>query len=199
MKVKKMALVSILGALSAVLMIFFHFPLPFMPPFMDFDLSSLPEMIGGFALGPVSAILIIAIKIVLKLCMIGTSSMFTGEIQNFILSVAYVLPAVLIYQKNKTKKSAIIGMGVGTIVCAIVAVFSNIYFIIPFYAKLYSGMSFETVIGMCTAVNPLITNSISLAIFGIIPFNLIKNGIVSVLTVLLYKKISHLIKSFVKG
>lgn len=198
MKVKRMALISILGALSALLMIVLHFPLPFMPPFMDFDLSSVPEMIGGFALGPLAAVLIILVKLLLKLCLMGTSTMFTGEIQNFILSVAYVLPAVLIYQKHKTKKSAILGMGVGTIVCAIIAIFSNIYFIIPFYARMYSGMTFETIIGMCTAVNPFIENAVTLAIFGIIPFNLIKNGVVSFLTVILYKKISVIIKGFLK-
>ena len=197
MKVKKMALISILGALSTVLLVM-NFPLPFMPPFMSFDLCGVPEMIGGFALGPVSAVLIIFIKLVLKLCFMGTSTVFTGEIQNFILSCAYVLPAVYIYQRNKTKKSAIIGMLAGTVICAVVAVFSNIYFIIPFYAKLYTGMTFDAIIGMCTAVNPMITNAFSLAIFGIIPFNLIKNGVISLLTMILYKKISPIIKNFVK-
>ena len=175
-----------------------NFPLPFMPPFMDFDLSGVPEMIGGFALGPASAVLIIFIKLVLKLCFMGTSTMFTGEIQNFILSCAYVLPAVFIYRQHKTKKSAIWGMFTGTMICALIAVFSNICFIIPFYAKLYTGMSFESIIGMCTAVNPFITNAFSLAIFGIIPFNLIKNGVVSLLTIVLYKKISTIIKNYIR-
>lgn len=198
MKVKKMALIGILGALSAVLMIFIHFPLPFMPPFMDFDFASVPEMIGGFALGPSAAVMIIAIKILIKLCLIGTSTVFTGEVQNFILSLAYVLPAVYVYQRNKSKKSAIQGMMLGTVICTIVSVFSNIYFIIPFYAKLYANMTFEAIIGMCAAINPMVNSAFTLAIFGIIPFNIIKNGITSIVTVILYKKISSMVKSFMR-
>lgn len=199
MKVKKMALISILGALAAMLMIFMHFPLPFMPPFMDFDLGCLPEMIGGFALGPLAAIAIIVIKLIIKLCFISTSTVFTGELQNFILSCAYVLPAVFIYRKHKSKKSAIIGMTVGTVLCALMAVLTNLYMIIPFYTNLMTGMSFQTVIEMCSAINPLIKDAVTLAIFGIIPFNLIKNGIVSILTLMLYKRISGLIKRTLKG
>lgn len=198
MKVKKMALISILGALAAMLMVFIHFPLPFMPPFMDFDLSSVPEIIGGFALGPLAAVMIIGIKLILKLVMVSTSTVFTGELQNFILSCVYVLPAVFIYQRHKTKKFAIIGMVVGTILCAITAVMTNLYLIIPFYTNLMTGMTFETVIQMCGSINPLITDTITLAIFGIIPFNLIKNSIVSVLTIILYKKISLMIKQVIK-
>ncbi len=196
MKVKKMALISVLGALAAMLMIFVHFPLPFMPPFMDFDLSGLPEMIGGFALGPVAAVLIIVIKLILKLCIVSTSTVFTGELSNFILSCVYVLPAVLIYQRKKTKQSAIIGMAVGTALCAITAILTNLYMIIPFYTNLMTGMTFQTVIDMCAALNPLITDAFTLALYGIVPFNLIKNGVISVLTIILYKKISTLIKRF---
>lgn len=195
MKSKKIALISILGALSALLM-YFKFPLPFMPPFMDFDLCGVPEMIGGFALGPVAAILIVFIKIVLKLLLQGTSTMFVGELSNFILSCAYVLPAIYIYRKNKTKKGAILGLTIGTITVALTAIFTNLYIIIPFYGKML-GMEFNVILDMCAAVNPLVNSAITLAIFGIVPFNLIKNGAVSIITVLLYKKISRLIKKYI--
>ena len=195
MKSKKIALISILGALSSLLM-YFKFPLPFMPPFMDFDLCGVPEMIGGFALGPVAAILIVFIKIVLKLLLQGTSTMFVGELSNFILSCAYVLPAIYIYRKNKTKKGAILGLTIGTITVALTAIFTNLYIIIPFYGKML-GMEFNVILDMCAAVNPLVNSAITLAIFGIVPFNLIKNGAVSIITVLLYKKISRLIKKYI--
>lgn len=198
MKVKKMALISILGAMASILMALIHFNLPFMPPFMDFDLSSIPELVGGFALGPASAVMIIAIKILIKLVIMPTTTMFTGEIQNFILSACFVLPAVLIYQRNKSKKSALQGMIAGTALCSIVAVFSNLYFIIPFYAKLFTNLTFESVIASCTAVNPLITDGLTLALFGIVPFNIIKCGTVSFVTYVLYKKISIIIKNFVR-
>ncbi|WP_028044809.1 ECF transporter S component [Candidatus Stoquefichus massiliensis] len=194
MNVKKIVLIGMLGAIGAILM-FIRTPLPFMPPFMDFDLASLPEMIGGFALGPMAAVFIILVKILAKFAMLGTSSMFTGEIQNFLLSCAYVLPAVWIYDRHKSKKSAIQGMVVGTVICAIVAVFTNLYIIIPFYASL-GNMTVQSIIDMCSAVSPIITNTVTLAIFGIIPFNLIKNGVASIITYVVYKKISIPMKKF---
>ena len=196
MKSKKMALISIFGALSAVLM-YFKFPIPFMPPFMEFDFCGVPEMIGGFALGPIAAVLIIAIKLILKLALMGTTTMFVGELSNFILSCVYVLPAIYIYRRNKSKKGAIYGLVLGTILVSITAIFTNLFIIIPFYGKML-GLQFNVILDMCAAVNPLINSSITLAIFGIIPFNLIKNGVVSIITIILYKKISHLIKNYIK-
>lgn len=196
-KIKQMTLIAIMGGLSAFLMIVLHAPIPFMPPFMDFDLAAIPELIGGFALGPISAIGIILVKILLKFVILGTSTMFTGEIQNFLLSCAFVLPAVIIYQRNKSKKSALIGMVVGTLVCAITAVFTNLYIIIPFYANL-GGMTVKSIIDMCTAVNPMMKSTLTLALFGIIPFNLIKGIASSALTYVLYKRLSHPIKNFVR-
>lgn len=196
MKSKKIALISILGALSAILM-FFKFPLPFMPPFMDFDLCGVPEMIGGFTLGPTAAIFIIAIKLILKLLLMGTTTMGVGELSNFILSCAFVLPAIFIYHRNKTKKGAMIGLITGTIIVSITAVFTNLLMIIPFYGKML-GLEFSVIINMCQAVNSNVKDGLTLAIFGIIPFNLIKNGAVSIVTMLLYKKISRIIKQYLK-
>ena len=141
LKTRNIALIGMMGALAAVLMMI-RFPLPFMPPFMDFDFASLPEIIGGFAMGPVAAVFIILVKILVKLVITGTSTAFTGEIQNVLLSCAYVLPAVLIYDRKKTKGHAVAGMAVGTLVCAVVAIFSNLYMIIPFYVNLF-GMTMD--------------------------------------------------------
>lgn len=192
---KNLALTGIMGGLAAVLM-FFRFPLPFMPPFMDFDFAGLVEIIGGFALGPIAAVFIVVVKVLVKLVLMGTNSAFTGEIQNIILSLAYVLPAVWIYDRKKTKKTAIEGMVVGTAVCAVVAIFTNLYMIIPFYVKLF-GMTMEEIIAMCQAVNPAINGPLTFALFGVMPFNIIKNGAVSIVTYFAYKKISVHIKHFV--
>ena len=196
-KIKEMTLIAIMGGLGALLMVVFHTPIPFMPPFMDFDLAAIPELIGGFALGPVAAIGIILVKILLKFVLMGTSSMFTGEIQNFLLSCAYVLPAVIIYHRSKSKKSALVGMIVGTLVCAITAVFTNLYIIIPFFASL-GNMTVQSIVDMCTAVNPMMKDTLTLAIFGIIPFNLIKWTATSALTYIIYKRLIRPIKNFVK-
>lgn len=196
LNVREIALIGILGGLAAVLMMF-RFPLPFMPPFMDFDFASLPEIIGGFALGPVAAIFIILVKILAKLCLMGSGSMLTGELQNVLLSMAYVLPAIWIYDRHKSKKAAEKGMIVGTVICSITAIFTNLLIIIPFYINLYN-YDMAMIIEMCTKVNPYITSTTMLAILGIIPFNLIKNGVASIVTLMLYKKISPLMKNFIK-
>lgn len=196
LNVKEIALIGILGGLAGLLMLY-KFPLPFMPPFMDFDFASVPEIIGGFALGPVPAILIIIVKILVKLVFMGTNTMLTGELSNVLLSAAYVIPAVLIYDHMKSKRSAEKGMLVGTIICSLMAVLTNLTFIIPFYVSLFD-MSMEQIIAMCSEVNPFVTNTVTLAIVGIIPFNLIKCGVASIITMLVYKKISPLMKKFVR-
>ncbi|GCF93722.1 riboflavin transporter [Enterococcus florum] len=172
---KKLVMTAVLGAMAYVLMLF-KFPLPFMPPFMDFDLAMVPEIIGTFLFGPLAGTFIVLIKLLIKLATVGTSSMFTGEIQNFILSVSYILPAWFLYQGKFKKHNALSGMLLGTIVVTVVACLSNVYFIIPFYTKLY-GMSMEAIIAMTQAVNPLVDSVWKLVLIGIVPFNLIKYGV----------------------
>lgn len=192
--VRKMTFISLMGALSAVLTLL-RFPIPFMPPFLDFDLAGVIEMIGGFMFGPAAAFLIIILKILLKLVMQGSNSIGTGELQNFLLSCSYVMPALLLYRR-KTKKRAILGMALGSLTVSVVAIFSNLYLIIPFYIKLF-GMSMEDIIAMCHAVNPAMKDAFTMAMFGILPFNLIKYVCSSVLTFILYKRLSGPIKSFI--
>lgn len=172
---KKIVMIAIFGALSYVLMLF-KFPLPFMPPFMDFDLAGVPELLGTFLLGPAAGVIIVLIKLLIKLATVGTASMFTGEIQNFILSLSFILPASLVYQLSTKKSSALKGMLVGTAIVTFVACLSNIYFIIPFYTRLY-GLSMEAIIAMTQAVNPMVDSVWKLVIIGIVPFNLIKYGV----------------------
>lgn len=195
MRTKELTFVSLMGALAAVLMLF-KFPLPMMPPFMDFDIAGAVEVIGGLMFGPVAAVYIIIVKILLKMVMMGSTSIGTGEIQNVMLSCAYVLPAALLYKFKKTKKMAVIGLVIGTVAAIVAAILTNLYLIIPFYANL-ANMSVEDIIAMCTAVNPAVTDMKTFVILGIIPFNLIKYGASSILTFLLYKQLSNPIKKFI--
>lgn len=195
-KVKTIAFVGLMGALSAVLMLL-RFPIPFMPPFMSFDLSGVMEMLGGYMFGPGAAFGIILVKILLQLVIQGSFSLGTGEIQNLILSSCYVLPAVLLYYRKKTKKRAVVGMAVSTVLVSVVAVFTNLYMIIPFYASLM-GQRMEDFVAMCTAINPMMKDTLTMAVFGIAPFNLIKYGATSIVTFLVYKKLSRFIKGIVE-
>ena len=195
-KTKKLVLIAVLGALSAVLMVF-RFPLPFMPPFLSFDFAGVPELIGAFTLEPIAAILIVIVRILLQLVLSGTNSMFTGELQGLMLSITLVLPAAIIYKHNKIKQGALKGMLVGALTNIIVAVFTNLVIIIPFYVALY-GMNMDMIIDMCKAVNPYVDSTFKLVILGIVPFNLIKNAVVCFITFIIYKKISSVIKNYIK-
>ena len=122
-KLRRLTMAAMMGAIAFVL-IFINFGIPFLSPVAEFDLSALPELIGGFILGPVGAVMIIVVKLGLKLAIQGTESMFTGEIQNFLLSAAYVLPAVFYYRRHRTKKGAAVALAIGAVVSVIAAVFT---------------------------------------------------------------------------
>lgn len=188
---RNMVRIAILGAIANILLLI-RFPLPFMPPFMDFDLSGVPEIIGTFLMGPAAGIIIVVIKLLLKLLISGTTSMYTGELQNLILSISYILPAGLMYRRSATRKTAVIGMAAGTLICAVAAVFSNMYIIIPFYAKLY-GLSMEEIIAITQAVNKYVDSEWKFVALGVIPFNLIKGSITTVLIYGTYPFLAHII------
>ena len=194
-KVRSLTLAAMLGAIAFILM-FFSFSVPVLSPFADFDFSYLPELIGGFILGPAGALEIIGVKILLKLVFKGTSSMFTGEVQKFLLSAAYVLPAVLYYRKNRTKRGAAVGIVFGCIALVVVAIFTNIYLIYPFFMTAY-GMNWEAIIGMCSALVPAVKDIPTLVIFSIVPFNVLSRTLTAVITMLVYKRISVPLKKLI--
>lgn len=191
-KIKKMAVVAIFGSLAFVLM-FFSFSIPILSPFAEIDFSAVLELMGGFLLGPVGGIEIIVLKLVLKLLFKGTSSMFTGEIQNLILEIAFVVPASLFYKKYMTKKGAVLGLVIGGVISIITAIFTNIFIILPFYMELY-GMDWNAIISMFSNINPLINSIPTIIIFSIVPFNIISRVLTSLITFVLYKRVSKLVK-----
>ncbi len=194
-EVRRLTLAALMGAVAFVLQ-YFSLSIPFLSPFANLDLSALPELIGGFILGPVGAVMIIAVKLVLILIFKGTSSMYTGEIQNFLLSCAYVLPAVLYYRKHRTKNGALIGILISSVASVVVAVFTNLYLIFPAYMVLY-GMNWDSIVAACSAVNPWIKDLPTFVVFSVLPFNIVSRAITSVLTILLYKRISVPVKKMI--
>lgn len=194
-KVRSLTLAAMLGAVAFILM-FFSFSVPVLSPFADFDFSYLPELIGGFILGPAGALEIIGVKILLKLVFKGTSSMFTGEVQKFLLSAAYVLPAVLYYRKNRTKRGARTGIVLGCVSLVIVAVITNIYLIFPAYIHLY-GMNWDGIIEICNKVNPYITSIPTFVLFSVVPFNILTGAVIGFIAMILYKKISVPLKKMI--
>ena len=180
------------GALAAVLMLF-EFPLPFIAPsFYELDLSEIPVLIGTFSMGPVAGVLIELIKILLKLVLKGTSTAYVGDVANFVIGCFFLLPAGIIYKVKKTKKGAVTGMAAGTLVMAAAGAVMNAYVLLPFYSQFY-GMPMEALIAAGTEVNSLITSIPTFVLVAVVPFNLIKGIIVSLITYLVYKRVRVII------
>ena len=191
--IRNLTIMAMMGALAAVLMIF-EFPLPFIaPPFYKLDVSEIPVLIGAFMMGPVAGVIIEMVKILLNLIMDGTTTAFVGEFANFTIGCALVVPASIIYRRHKCKKTAIIGMITGSIFMAIAGIFINAYVMLPFFSTAY-GMPMEQIIGMGAAINPAVSNVLTFCLLTVAPFNVLKGVIVSVVTIVIYKKISILLK-----
>ena len=170
---RELATVAILAAISAVL---FMIEIPVVL-FYKLDLSHLPVLLGTFAMGPVQGTLILLVKSLLGL--LHSSSQGVGELADFLMGFAMLLPAGLIYQRSKTRKGALIGMAVGTVVATIVGVLSNLYIMIPFYGAAY-GMPVEAIVGMGTAIIPAVDSTLKFVLLITAPFNVLKWVLISV-------------------
>ena len=188
---RKIALIGVFSAIAAVLHML-DFPIPFAPSFYKMDFSEIPALIGAFAFGPVAAVMIEFCKIVLKLLFKGTSTAFVGDLANFIIGCSFLLPASILYFFRKTKKNAIIGCVAGTLVMTVFGSAFNAIYLIPKFAQLY-GLPLESIIEMGHAINPAINSVSTLALFAVVPMNLLKGAAVSVVTVLVYKKLSPIL------
>lgn len=182
--------VGILAALAYVLM-FVQMPIPIAPPFMKLDLADVPALIGGFAMGPWYGVLIQLIKNVLNLSKTMTGGV--GELSNFIVGSTYVLVSAYIYKNKKTKKTSIIALAFGVLAMTALATLSNAFIVFPVYGKVMH-MDLEAFAGMVGG-NSLVNNYFTLMVFSIAPFNIIKGTVEAIVTELIYKRISPIIKS----
>lgn len=189
---KSMAQIGMLSAIAGVLMLF-EMPLWFAPFFYQMDISEVPVLIGGFALGPIAAILIELIKNLLKLVISSTKTGGVGEISNFIIGCSFVVPSAIYYHRNKTKKGAFVSLIIGTISLTVVGSILNAYILLPVYSKAY-GISLENLILKGTEVNSGITDLMTFIMLAVAPFNLLKGLIASFITFVLYKHISTVLR-----
>ncbi len=176
----------------AFLIMFIEFPLAIFPQFLKIDLSDIPALIGAFALGPMAGVVIELVKNILHGVIKGSSTMGVGELANFVVGSAFVYAAGIVYYKNKTFKSALIGMGLGIVTMTIVAAIANYFVLIPFYAKLFN-MPIDAFVSMAGEVNKYVVDFKTFIILSIVPFNLIKGVIVVAITMVLYKRISPIL------
>lgn len=190
-KTMKITYTAIFAAIAAVLM-YFEFPLPFMPPFLKVDLSGAAILIGAFIFGIGPAIMMILIKDLIHVTQTQTGG--SGELQDFILLALFVIVAVSVYKRYHTRKGAIIGCLLGTLVMSVAGMATNYLFIIPFYSKVMM-MPLDAIFGACAAVNPHISGMSTYLLIGVLPFNIVKGGLITFITVIVYKKLSVFIKS----
>ena len=189
---RRVSIVGICAAIATVLHMI-DFPLPFLaPPFYKLDFSELPVMLCGFYLGPTATVVCEALKILLKLLFKGTSTAFVGDFANFVVGCSLVLPATIIYHIRKTKGFAILGLVVGTVVLTAFGSAFNAIYLLPKFAALF-GMPLDAIIGMGTDVNGAINSVSTLVLFAVVPMNLLKGSLVSILTFLLYKRVERVL------
>ncbi|NLY48474.1 MAG: ECF transporter S component [Clostridiales bacterium] len=193
LSVKSMTIMALLGALAVVLMLF-EIPLWFAPSFYELDFSEVPVLIGAFALGPVAGMIIELIKILANLVITGTDTAGIGEFANFLIGCSIVVPAAMVYHRNKTFKNAIIGLITGTACLVVLGGLMNAFVLLPVYAYFFN-IPVDTLIDMGTKVNKSITDMSTFIFYAVVPFNLLKGVSVSLITLLVYKRISRVIKS----
>ena len=190
---RKTAMIGMFSAIAGILMLF-EFPLPMIaPPFYELDLSELPVLICGFAFGPVAGVVTEFLKVLIKLFIKSTSTAFVGDLANFAVGCTMILPATVFYHLKKSKKAAVIACIVGTICMAVFGTAFNALYLIPAFSKLYQ-IPLDAIIAMGTAINASITDIVTFVIICVGPLNIIKGTVVSVITILVYKPLSPIIK-----
>lgn len=188
---RSIAKCAVLSAIAFILM-FFDFPLPFAPSFYQLDFSELPVMLGAFAMGPLAGVVIEGVKVLLNVLFSGSDTAYVGEFANFLIGVSFVVPAALIYARHKTRKTAILGMVAGTLCMTLIGCLLNYFILLPMYSTLYQ-VPMEAIIGMGQALIPLIKDTFTFVCLAVVPFNIVKGIVISLITTLVYKHVSPLL------
>ncbi len=183
---RQLVTIALLSSMAYALQ-FLKTPLPIFPSFLEIDLSDVPAVIGAIMLGPVAGFFIELIKNLLQLPFTSTGGV--GELANFMVGAGLVLPIGIVMRKDKSAKKFIIGAICGVIVMAIVGALSNLYITLPFYAKVMNTdiMAF---VDMSKAIFPAIDTLPEFIMLTIIPFNLLKGTLASVIAYIIYKYLS---------
>ena len=181
--------ITALLASIAYILAFIEFPVPLSPSFARMDLSDIPALIGAFALGPVTGVIIELIKNVLQL--LSTSTTGVGELANFLIGASYVWIAGFIYKYKRTKKGAISAYIISSIVMGIVAAIVNYFILLPLFETF---MPLEQLIASFSEFLPFIQTKLDVVLYNVLPFNVIKGLVVGLVTMVVYKKLTPVLK-----
>ena len=179
-----MTRIAILAAAASIL---FLIEIPIVA-FYKLDLSNIPVLLGAFSMGPVPGLVILAIKSAIGL--LHSSSAGVGELADFVMGAALVVPAAVIYHRNKSRKNAIIGMAIGTVCMVIVGVLMNKWVMLPFYMGAFH-MDMDGIIKAAGVAGVDSEWKLLLLVTG--PFNLLKGVVLSIVTALIYKPLSPIL------
>lgn len=187
---RRVCIVGICSAIATVLHIL-DFPVIFLAPdFYKLDFSELPVLLCGFYLGPSACVACEGVKIVLKLLIKSTSTAFVGDLANFVVGCSFVLPAVLFYRAHKSRHNALIGLIIGTASMAILGSIFNAVYLVPTFARLF-GAPMDAIIAEGSVIWPAVKDLPTFVLFCVVPLNVFKGVMVSVPTMLLYKKVAR--------
>ncbi len=187
---RRVSIIGICAAIATVLHML-DFPLLFLAPeFYKLDFSELPVLLCGFYLGPSATVACEGVKILLKILFKGTSTAFVGDFANFVVGCSFVLPATIWYHAHKSKHSAVIGLVLGTVSMAVLGSAFNAVYLLPKFAELY-GMPLDAIIASGTAIWSGVHNVTTFVMLCVAPLNLVKGTVVSILTMLLYKRVAR--------
>ena len=187
-RTRRLTVTAMMAAISTVVM-FFEFTFPPFPPFLKFDLSGLPVLLTSFMMGPAQAVMVVLIKDLIHL--LSTTTGGVGELADFLILSSFAITAGLIHRRLPSARGTALACACGSLVIAVVGALANYYLLIPFFSNL---MPIEAIISACNAVNPAIDSLMGYILFGAVPFNLAKGVVLSVVTVLSYKKLGHVLK-----
>ena len=176
-----------IAILTAIASILFLIEIPVVA-FYKLDLSNIPVLLGTFSMGAVPGLIILFLKSAIGL--LHSSSAGVGELADFIMGAALILPAALIYHRNKTRKSAIIGMLIGTLCTAIAGVLVNKFIMLPFYMGAFH-MDMQGILDFARVTGVDTVWKLLLLITG--PFNLLKGTVLCIVTGLIYKPLSPIL------
>lgn len=191
---RKITMIGLFSALAVILFLM-EFPIPFIAPgFYELDFSEIPALVGAFAFGPVTGVMIEFCKVLLKLVIKGTSTAFVGDLANFVIGCSLILPASILYLFKKTKKRAIAACVAGTIVMTVFGSAFNGVYLLPAFSKLF-GMPLEAIVAAGAEINGSIHSVTSFVVFAVAPFNVIKGVAASGVTMLIYKPLSPILKN----
>lgn len=189
-KTRNIAVIAIMSALGTILM-YLEFPIPVMPGMIKFDFSELPALITSFAIGPFAGVVVCLLKNILHL--LASQSAGVGELSNFLLGAFFSFTAGMIYKNHKTRKSALAGSVAGSTVMAVTSLIVNRFIIFPIYIKAM-GMTDEIILSMYQEIMPGCNSLMKAILIFNVPFTFVKGIICSVITFMIYKKISPIIK-----